>query len=131
MDKINKKLIIFALVVFVIVAFVFIRDKKEEADANKNEAIHQISTLKSNGIYEIHKAQITTSKGTTTFTAKIKNVDYNNQERQRIVIALLDKDGNEIGTLTSTIPALNAGSSTDITIEDSKVYKNVYDYKIK
>lgn len=130
-DKKYYKYIIIVLVLLLLIGFTEIKNKKEEIDATKQQAVNQIATLKSNGIFEIHNAKITTSKNSTVFTATIRNVDYNKTERQRLVIALLDIDGNQLGTLTTTVPPLNVDSTTTITIEDSKEYKNVYDYKIK
>ena len=49
----------------------------------------------------------------------------------KVNIVLIDKNGTEIGTITTTVPSLEVNKTTEIYAEDLMVYENIYDFKIK
>lgn len=134
----KNKIIIIAtiiLIIALILTLIINKSKDNNTQATKEieitETTNKVATKKSNGTFEIYNTDIRTNTGSTKLTATIKNISSIKTERQRIEIALLDKNSNEIGIITTTIPSLEVNGTTEISAEDLKVYENIYDFKIK
>lgn len=137
MSKTNKIVVAVAVILIIILGIIAINNKNADNNVNgtqtaeTTETTNQVATKKSNGIFEIYNTDIKTNTGSTRVIATIKNISGSKTERQKIEIVLLDKNGNEIGTITTTIPSLDTNATTEISAEDLKVYDNIYDFKIK
>ena len=136
MSKTNKIVIILAIILIIIFGAILI-NKDNDTQNNthviqtQTQAVNPISTKKTNGTFEIYNTDIKTSTGSTKLTANIKNISGSKTERQRVEIILIDKNGNELGTINTTVPSLEVNATTQITTEDLKVYENIYDFKIR
>ena len=138
MNKTNKFIIIVALILIIVFGVILLNRMNKSDNNSENvsavkttETTNKVATKKSNGTFEIYNTDIRTNTGSTVLTATIKNVSGSKIEKQMIEIVLLDKNNKEIGTMKTTIPSLEAGTTTEITAEDLQVYENIYDFKIK
>ena len=136
MSKKNLAIIIIA-VVLIIIGIIVLKNNKDKN--NNNTSNTQQTTItenpiiekKTNGTYEIYNTDLNTNSGTTKIKATVKNVSNSTTPEQFIDIVLLDKSGNELGTIKATVPSLDSGVATEISAESLKVYTNIYDFKIK
>lgn len=144
-EKNKKNTVVTIILIIILILLILIINKSRNNNVNRSynvsnttaseretiENLNKVATKKSNGIYEIYNTDIKTNTGSTKITATIKNISSNKTVRQRVEITLLDKNGNEVGTIITTIPSLEVNGTTEISAEDLKVYENVYDFKIK
>ena len=132
MSKKNIIIIIIALILIIILG-VNLNKKKNgiSEEVQLEETINQVSTKKTNEVFEIYNTDITNDSGSTKITATIKNISGNKTEEQKINLVLIDTKGKEIGKLIVTVPSLESGKSTLISAESLTVYENIYDFIIK
>ena len=136
MDK--KNIIIVVIVVLVILATLAIilinkkgKSTNDSQTQTQTQTTNPIATKKDNGTFEIYNTDIKTNTGSTIVRATIKNISNAKTEKQKVNIVLIDKNGTEIGTITTTVPSLEVNKTTEIYAEDLMVYENIYDFKIK
>ena len=137
MSKKNLVIIIIAIIL-IIIGIVLLKRNNESQSQTDNTKTEQPQTVaspiiqkKSNGTYEIFNTNIKTDTGSTRIKAAVKNVSGVATPQQTVDLVLLDKNNNELGTIKTIIPSLENGASTTISVEDLKVYENIYDFKIK
>ena len=132
MSKKNIIIIIIALILIIILGVnLNKKNNSTSEEIQSEETINQVSTKKTNGIFEIYNTDITKDSGSTKITATIKNISGNKTEEQKINLVLIDTKGKEIGKLIVTVPSLESGKSTLISAESLTVYENIYDFIIK
>ena len=137
MSKKNLAIILIA-VVLIIIGIIILNNNKDNDNSNASSSTGQTTVVenpiiekKTNGTYEIYNTDLNTNSGTTKIKATVKNVSNSTTPEQFIDIVLLDKSGNELGTIKATVPSLDSGVATEISAESLKVYTNIYDFKIK
>lgn len=137
MSKKNLAIIIIA-VVLIIIGIIILNNNKDNDNSNASSSTGQTTVVenpiiekKTNGTYEIYNTDLNTNSGTTKIKATVKNISKSTTPEQFIDIVLLDKSGNELGTIKATVPSLDSGVATEISAESLKVYTNIYDFKIK
>ena len=137
MSKKNLAIIVIA-VILIIIGIIILNNNKDNDNSNASSSTGQTTVVenpiiekKTNGTYEIYNTDLNTNSGTTKIKATVKNISKSTTPEQFIDIVLLDKSGNELGTIKATVPSLDSGVATEISAESLKVYTNIYDFKIK
>lgn len=134
----KKNLVIIIIAIILIIIGVVLLKRNKESQQQNIKTTEQTQTVespiiqkKTNGTYEIFNTNIKTDTGSTRIKAAVKNISGAATPQQTIDLVLLDKNNKEIATIKTIIPALENGVTTTISVEDLKVYDNIYDFKIK
>ena len=90
----------------------------------------KLNETKTVGPYKIEDIQLTNKNGQTVLLANVTNVSNKETKLQLIDVVILDKKGNELGTVGGIIAPLKAGKSTQLNTGMSLDYSNAYDFKI-
>lgn len=157
--KKNEKLMIGILVLITIIVIIFANTRNKEKETTVppvevNEVIDQVenkaqgeftqdlgngtsvntsdklsSVKKYNGL-EISNIQLSKKGNTTQIVATVKNTTNGTIPFQMLKIKLVDKNNNEIKTVSCAVKELTAGESTQLSTSASFDYVNAYDFVI-
>ena len=150
--KKNKKIwiiviaIIILIVIGIIVAFIVKRNQESEGgetsetgeefvqvldDGSKINTSSKLEETKTLNGLEFTNMKLTTIDNMTVLSATVTNTTDEPIDSTEVNLILLDKDGNEIDTIVSTISSIEAGASTEISAGITADYSNAYDFRIE
>ncbi len=150
--KKNEKIFVGVLIVILIIVIMIARGRKSnqgQADVelpvenevkeefvevledgtrlNKSEVLNQDRKL---GNLSFTNIQLTNANGQSILLADVTNTGTTATEMQLVDIIILDKNGNELGTVGGVIIPLQPGQSTQFNSGTQNDYANAYDFKI-
>ena len=105
----------------------FVQNLEDGTKLNTSTKLNEAKTV---GAYKIEDIQLTNKNGQTVLLANVTNVSNKETKLQLIDVVILDKKGNELGTVGGIIAPLKAGKSTQLNTGMSLDYSNAYDFKI-
>lgn len=80
---------------------------------------------------KISNITLTEENGETMLIGEVENISEENmKEFMTIDVKFVDKDGNELGTLTGIIKPLQAGEKTELNSSITTDLANAYDFEI-
>ena len=155
MKKEEKKyILILIVVVIIILAVIFFATRKN----NKNEEVPQDSTIENEVVEDkyvsvlsdgtkintsekikeskiidelkLDSLQISEKDGVTTILGTITNDTNQTRGDFSVNVKLVDKEGNEITTITGYIRLLNPGESTQFNCASNAKYVNAYNFEL-
>lgn len=132
MDK--KKIaiiLLIAILVIVLIAVLVNKNDNNEVINNDGVALNPISTKKTTSKYEMYNTDIKVGSGTTKITAEVENISNTVTDEQKVTVVLLNKEGNELGTIPVTIPKLDVGKSAKISTQVLTEYEGIYDFRLE
>ena len=105
----------------------FVEVLEDGTRLNKSETLNQAKTL---GDLSFENIQLTNQNGQSVLLADVTNTGSTATELKTVDIIVLDKEGNELGTVGGLIIPLQPGQSTQFNSSVQTDYANAYDFKI-
>ena len=146
----NKKILIsIGIILLILITIIILKSPKNQdqthiATENNQEILVQtledgtklntstkISETKKVGNLEISNSQITNKNGKTTLLADVKNTGNTTIKMIQLEIILLDNEQKEIQNLNGIIGTIKPGETTQLNVETTEDYSEIYDYIVK
>ncbi|MBR1883606.1 MAG: FxLYD domain-containing protein [Clostridia bacterium] len=105
----------------------FVQVQADGTKLNKSEELNKDKTL---GTLVFKDIQLTNKNGQTVLIANVTNTGASKTDIKEVSIIILDKEGNELGTVVGVVIPLNAGQTTQFNTSMQRDYANAYDFKI-
>ena len=99
-------------------------------DGTKLNTSSKLNTDKELDGLKISDIQLTNQNGQTVLLANVTNQSQTATEVTLVDIIILDKNGEELTTLTGVISPLKPGGSTQLNTGVTSDYANAYDFQI-
>lgn len=99
-------------------------------DGTKLNISDKLSETKTFGNYEISNIQLTEKNGESLILADVKNIGSDKMEMKFADIKLVDKEGNEITTLSAIIGEVEPGATVQLQVSSTLDFSNAYDFTI-
>ena len=147
MKKKEKRMILILLVVLVIAVVIFVvsQNKKDE-NTEENKVVEEFVQVLEDGTrlntstklnemkkfegLEFGNIQLTNSNGQSVLLADVKNTTSAETGLMLVNVTLIDKNGNELGTVGGIISPLKPGESKQFNTSMTIDYANAYDFKV-
>ena len=140
-------ILIIIIVVIIVVAKNIVTNKKQKESNNiETSTNEQYVTLLEDGTklnnskkisenkklegLEITNTQITYNGGVTNLLANVKNTTQSDKNMQKVIIILLDENGQEIYKMPGIIEGIKAGETIQFNSSITADFANAYDFKI-
>ena len=149
MKKKEKRMILILLVVLVIAVVIFVVSKNKkgnEENTEENKVVEEFVQVLEDGTrlntstklnemkkfegLEFGNIQLTNSNGQSVLLADVKNTTQAETGLMLVNVTLIDKNGNELGTVGGIISPLKPGESKQFNTSMTIDYANAYDFKI-
>ena len=101
-----------------------------QADGTKLNKSEQLKKEKTLGTLVFKDIQLTNKNGQTVLLASVTNTGASKTDIKEVNIIVIDKDGNELGTVVGVIIPLNPGQTTTLNSSAQRDYANAYDFKV-
>lgn len=105
----------------------FYEELDDGTKLNVSTKLNQTKTV--NGL-EIGNIQLTNKDNQTVLLAEVENKSGKAIEETLIDVTLIDKDGNELGTIGGMIAPLKEGGKTQLNISAMQDYAEAYDFQV-
>lgn len=99
-------------------------------DGTKLNTSSKLQETKTIDGMEVSNFQLTEKDNETLLLGTVTNVSSETRGGYPVDIKIVDKEGNEIGTIGGLIPELEPGQSTDLISSSTLDYANAYDFTI-
>ena len=144
----EKRMILILLVILIIAIIIFAvnKNKKDENTAEGNNVVEEFVQVLEDGTrlntstklnemkkfegLEFGNIQLTNSNGQSVLLADVKNTTQAETGLMLVNVTLIDKNGNELGTVGGIISPLKPGESKQFNTSMTIDYANAYDFKI-
>ena len=144
----EKRMILILLVILVIAIIIFAvnKNKKDENTAEGNNVVEEFVQVLEDGTrlntstklnemkkfegLEFGNIQLTNSNGQSVLLADVKNTTQAETGLMLVNVTLIDKNGNELGTVGGIISPLKPGESKQFNTSMTIDYANAYDFKV-
>ena len=144
----EKRMILILLVILVIAIIIFAvnKNKKDENTAEGNNVVEEFVQVLEDGTrlntstklnemkkfegLEFGNIQLTNLNGQSVLLADVKNTTSAETGLMLVNVTLIDKNGNELGTVGGIISPLKPGESKQFNTSMTIDYANAYDFKI-
>ena len=149
MKKKEKRMILILLVVLVIAVVIFVVSKNKkgnEENTEENKVVEEFVQVLEDGTrlntstklnemkkfegLEFGNIQLTNSNGQSVLLADVKNTTQAETGLMLVNVTLIDKNGNELGTVGGIISPLKPGESKQFNTSMTIDYANAYDFKV-
>ena len=149
MKKKEKRMILILLVVLVIAVVIFVISKNKtgnKENTEENNVVEEFVQVLEDGTrlntstklnemkkfegLEFGNIQLTNSNGQSVLLADVKNTTQAETGLMLVNVTLIDKNGNELGTVGGIISPLKPGESKQFNTSMTIDYANAYDFKI-
>ena len=100
-------------------------------DGTKLNTSSKLSKEKKLGDLKITNIQLTNKNGISVLLADVENTGSIATEEKLVSISMVDNEGKEIKKLTGLIVALEPGAKTQLNVQVTSDYSNVYDFVIE
>ena len=149
MKKKEKRMILILLVVLVIAVVIFVVSKNKtgsEENIEENNVVEEFVQVLEDGTrlntstklnemkkfegLEFGNIQLTNSNGQSVLLADVKNTTQAETGLMLVNVILIDKNGNELGTVGGIISPLKPGESKQFNTSMTIDYANAYDFKV-
>ena len=144
----EKRMILILLVILIIAIIIFAvnKNKKDENTAEGNNVVEEFVQVLEDGTrlntstklnemkkfegLEFGNIQLTNLNGQSVLLADVKNTTSAETGLMLVNVTLIDKNGNELGTVGGIISPLKPGESKQFNTSMTIDYANAYDFKI-
>ena len=143
----EKRMILILLVILVIAIIIFAVNKnKKDENTEENKVVEEFVQVLEDGTrlntstklnemkkfegLEFGNIQLTNSNGQSVLLADVKNTTQAETGLMLVNVTLIDKNGNELGTVGGIISPLKPGESKQFNTSMTIDYANAYDFKI-
>ena len=149
MKKKEKRMILILLVVLVIAVVIFVISKNKtgnKENTEENNVVEEFVQVLEDGTrlntstklnemkkfegLEFGNIQLTNSNGQSVLLADVKNTTQAETGLMLVNVTLIDKNGNELGTVGGIISPLKPGESKQFNTSMTIDYANAYDFKV-
>ena len=144
----EKRMILILLVILIIAIIIFAvnKNKKDENTAEGNNVVEEFVQVLEDGTrlntstklnemkkfegLEFGNIQLTNLNGQSVLLADVKNTTSAETGLMLVNVTLIDKNGNELGTVGGIISPLKPGESKQFNTSMTIDYANAYDFKV-
>ena len=105
----------------------FVEVLEDGTKLNKSEVLNTDKVVDGLSFKNI---QLTNSNGQSVLLADVTNISSTATTLTLVDVVILDKNGNELGTVGGIISPLQPGASTQFNSSVTMDYANAYDFKI-
>ena len=143
----EKRMILILLVILVIAIIIFAVNKnKKDENTEENKVVEEFVQVLEDGTrlntstklnemkkfegLEFGNIQLTNSNGQSVLLADVKNTTQAETGLMLVNVTLIDKNGNELGTVGGIISPLKPGESKQFNTSMTIDYANAYDFKV-
>ena len=149
MKKKEKRMILILLVVLVIAVVIFVVSKNKKGNkenTEENKVVEEFVQVLEDGTrlntstklnemkkfegLEFGNIQLTNLNGQSVLLADVKNTTSAETGLMLVNVTLIDKNGNELGTVGGIISPLKPGESKQFNTSMTIDYANAYDFKV-
>ena len=140
-------LILLVVLVIAVVIFVVSKNKKgNKENTEENKVVEEFVQVLEDGTrlntstklnemkkfegLEFGNIQLTNSNGQSVLLADVKNTTQAETGLMLVNVTLIDKNGNELGTVGGIISPLKPGESKQFNTSMTIDYANAYDFKV-
>ena len=99
-------------------------------DGTKLNISDKLSETKTFGNYEVSNIQLTEKNGESLILADVKNIGSEKMGMKFADVKLVDKEGNEITTLSAIIGEVEPGATVQLQVSATTDFSNAYDFSI-
>ena len=143
----EKRMILILLVILVIAIIIFAVNKnKKDENTEENKVVEEFVQVLEDGTrlntstklnemkkfegLEFGNIQLTNSNGQSVLLADVKNTTQAETGLMLVNVTLIDKNGNELGTVGGIISPLKPEESKQFNTSMTIDYANAYDFKV-
>ena len=103
---------------------------QEQADGSKVNTSEQLKKTKTVDGLEISNIRLVENGGLSEIVAEAKNTTNSTIDEFNMIITAVDKDGNELATLETSVYSVGAGKTTTIHAAITDDIANAYDFTV-